>query len=337
MTDKTRIAVIGLGSMAQLVHLPILSKLDNVHLAAFCEVNRNRLKTVGEKYSSAKQFTDYNEMLSAEEIDAVILSTPTDTHTQISLDCLKAKKDILIEKPIARNYTEAKEIVAAAKKVKKQVMVGMNLRFRPDAMLLRSLVNSGELGNIFYIKCGWLRKQSSTQKWFLNKKLSGGGVMFDLGVVILDLALWMMGDSKVNSVSVQKFNNTSKDVEDSAVGLIRFANDSVINFEVSWDLFSEVDSFNLVAHGTKGSACLNPLRVYKKIEAGHIDYTPTSSVYPTNVYRKSYENELKHFIGSIREGTNLLSSGAEALTRMNLLEAIYKSAEQGKEIKIQAL
>ncbi len=331
--EKVRLGIIGLGSIAQLVHLPILSKLENVELAALCEINKNRLKTIGDKYPYAKKYQDYKEMTTNENLDAVIIATPTSTHTEISLHCLKSNINVLIEKPIAINHEEAKEINNAAKRHKKIAMVGMNLRFRPDAMLMKSIINSGELGELFYIKCSWLRKKSSTQKWFINKKQSGGGVVIDLGIVLLDLALWMFNNNKIKSVSVQTFNHTLKDIEESAIGFIRFENEQVIAFEVSWELHSETDSFSMVVHGTKGTAHLNPLRVYKRIESTHIDFTP-SKTNITNMFRKSYENELKHFIAAVRENVQPISSSEESLLRMKLLEAIYKSAKAGNEIKI---
>ncbi len=330
--DKTKVGVIGLGGIAQLVHLPILSKLNTVQLVAVAEINKSRLKNVGEKYPSAKQFLDYKEMLSNDELDAVIISTPTDTHEKIALDCLESKKNILIEKPISRNLKEAKEIVTAAKKVKKVAMVGMNSRFRPDTMLLRSIINSGDLGDLFYINCRWLRKKSSLQKWFTNKNLSGGGVIIDLGIVILDLALWMLDDN-VETVSVQKYNHTKNEIEDSAMGMLRFQKGEVINFEVSWELLSNTDSFNITVHGTKGSASLNPFRIYKKTESLNMDYSPNKTSNVQNLFRKSYENELRHFIGTIREGSPVISSAEESLSRMKLLDVIYKSAEHKKEIR----
>lgn len=331
--EKTRVGVIGLGSIAQLVHLPILSKLENVELAALCEINKNRLNTIAEKFPYAKKYSNYLEMLSKEGLDAVIIATPTDTHSEIAINCLKSNVNVLIEKPIALNYNEAKEINSTAKKYKKIVMVGMNLRFRPDAMLMKSFLSSGELGELFYIKCSWIRKKSSAQKWFLNKKHSGGGVIIDLGILLVDLALWMFDDRKIESVSVQKFNHTLKDIEESAVGIIRLEKGHTILFEVSWELYSDTSSFNMTLHGTKGTAYLNPLRVYKRIESSHIDYTP-SKTSTTNLFRKSYENELKHFIGAVRENVEPISSGEEALTRMKLLELIYKSAKINKEIKL---
>ncbi|MEG8945739.1 Gfo/Idh/MocA family protein [Rosettibacter firmus] len=331
--DKTRIGIIGLGSIAQLVHLPILSRLENVDLVALSEINKNRLRTIGERFPSASKYQDYKEMISNENLDAVVIATPTDTHHEIALNCLKANINVLIEKPITINYDEAREINAVAKKHKKIAMVGMNLRFRPDAMLTKSIINSGELGDLFFIKCSWLREKSSNQKWFINKKQSGGGVIIDLGIVLLDLALWMFDDEKIESVSVQKYNHTLKDIEESAIGLIRFEDGKIITFEVSWELHSESDSFSMSIHGTKGTAHLNPLRIYKKMESGYIDYTP-SKTSTSNLYRKSYENELKHFIGAIRENIQLISSSEESLIRMKLLEAIYKSAKACKEIRV---
>ena len=137
---KTKIALIGLGGIAQLTHLPILSKLQNVDLVAVSDINKNRLKVISEKYNIKNSYTDYRELLAKEEIDGVIIATPTDTHAEIAIESLNAKKDVLIEKPISRNLDEAKAIQAAARKNKKQVMVGMNLRYRPDSMLMRSLI-----------------------------------------------------------------------------------------------------------------------------------------------------------------------------------------------------
>ncbi len=332
--EKTKIAVIGLGGIAQLAHLPILTKLANVQLVAVSDTNKARLKAVGERYGVKNVYQDYNEMLDKEEIEGVVIATPTDTHSAIAIDCLKAKKDVLIEKPIARNLEEAKEIQAAAKKYKKQVMVGMKLRYRPDSMLTRSLVNSGELGDIFYIRCGWLRKQSSEQKWFLNKSQSGGGVLIDLGILILDLALWIMNDHKLKSVSVETFSHTTKDVEDTAVGLVRFSDERVISFEVSWGLHAEWDKFHLAAFGTKGTAHLNPLKAYKRLESGHIDYTLPTSATASNLYKKAFENELKHFVAAVRDNSPMVSSGEDALMLMRLLDAIYKSAELKKEVML---
>ncbi len=330
--EKTRVGVIGLGGIAQLVHLPILTKMNNVSIEAVSEISKNKLKTVAGKFRVNNKFTDYKEMLSTNDLDAVIIATPTNTHLDITLDCLKAGKHVLLEKPGSRNLDEAKKIKHAAIKNNKLVMVGMNPRFRPDAMLLKSLLNSGELGEIFYLRCGWTKKQSSSEKWSLKKSAAGGGVVIDLGVPLLDLSLWLMDFPELKSITVQTYKHETKDVEDSAVGLIKFKNSAVINFEVSWSFHTEVDSFALTTFGTAGTAHLNPLRAYRRVDSSHIDYTPAQTSNVKNLYKKSYENELKHFIASIRGNTNVISSIDESLYIMKLLEGFYKSGKLNKEI-----
>lgn len=107
--EKVKIGVIGLGGVAQLVHLPNLTKVSNAELTAVAEVNKNRLLTISDKFNVKQRFTNYNDMLEKSDIEAVIIATPTSTHTDIAIDCLNAGKDVLVEKPLARTYTEAKK------------------------------------------------------------------------------------------------------------------------------------------------------------------------------------------------------------------------------------
>ncbi len=189
--EKTRVAVIGLGSVAQMVHLPNLMKIKNAEVSSVAEINKSKLNFVAEKFSIKNRYNNYTDLLSDDQTDAVIISTPTHLHKQIAIDCLNAGKDVLVEKPLARNSIEAMEVVECAKKNKRKLMVGMNLRYRPDSMLIRSLIDAGEIGDPFYIKCGWIRKQSSSEKWFTKREEAGGGVILDLGINLVDLALWL--------------------------------------------------------------------------------------------------------------------------------------------------
>jgi predicted dehydrogenase len=333
LTDQTKIAVIGLGGVAQLIHLPNILKVGNTSLAAVAEINKSRLNTIADKFDIKERYTDYRELLAKNECDAVIIATPTSTHKDVAINCLKAKKNVLVEKPLARSYSEAKLIYAAAKKYKKQLMVGMNLRFRPDAMLLRSLLSSGEIGEPFYVKCGWIRRQSSSQKWFTKKTEAGGGVIFDLGILLLDLALWLLNYPSVQTISTQNFSHNTKDVEDTSLSFIKFKNSYVISLETSWSLVLDRDEFYVNIHGTKGYATLNPFRVYKKMEDHFMDLSPSQPESPLTLFRKSYMNELKSFIGSVRGLNPVFSSGEEALSRMKIIDSMYKSAKLNKEIK----
>ena len=332
--DKSKIGVIGLGGVAQLVHLPNLSKLPNAELTAVCEINKSRLMTIAEKFNIKERYSNYKDMLEKSEMDAVIIATPTSTHADIAVDCLEAGKDILVEKPLARSYQEAKRIVDCAKKNKRKLMVGMNLRYRPDTMLLRSFINSNEIGEPFYVKCGWIRKQSSSEKWFTKKEESGGGVIIDLGIHLLDLALWLLQYPEIASVSSQNFHHYTKNVEDTSISCIKCKNSAVINLEVSWSLPVEKDHFFLDVYGTRGSFSSNPFRLYKKVENDYVNLTPTQVDNPTVLFKKSYLNELKSFIGAIKGLNPVFSPGEEALQRMRIIEAMYESADKQHEIKL---
>ncbi|AFH49838.1 Putative dehydrogenase [Ignavibacterium album JCM 16511] len=331
---KIKIGVIGLGSIAQLVHLPNLTKLDNAEVVAVSEIKKNRLNTIADKFGISQRFPDYKEMLENAEIDAVIIATPTNTHKEIAIDCLNADKDVLVEKPLARTFSEAKAVVDVARKNKKKLMVGMNLRYRPDTMLLRSIVSSGEIGEPFYAKCGWVRRQSSEEKWFTKKEEAGGGVIIDLGIHLLDLALWLMNYPEINSVSCKTFQHNTKNVEDTAISFIKFKNDSLINLEVSWSMPTDKDHFFLSVFGTKGSFTLSPLHVYKRINDEILDLTPAQVDNSTTLFKKSYMNELKSFVGAVKGLNPVLSPGDEALERMKIIEAMYQSANKDQEIKL---
>jgi len=332
--QKVKIGIIGLGSIAQLVHLPNLLKLENAELTAVTEVKKNRLNTIADKFNVAERYSDYNEMLEKSDIEAVIIATPTNTHKDIAIDCINAGKDVLVEKPLARTFAEAKAVVEAARKSKRKLMVGMNLRYRPDTMLLRSIVSSGEIGEPFYAKCGWVRRQSSEEKWFTKKEEAGGGVIIDLGIHLLDLALWLMNYPDVNSVSCKNYYHNTKSVEDTAISFLKFKNDSLINMEVSWSLPTDKDHFFLSVFGTKGSFTLNPLHVYKRINNEILDLTPAQVDNATTLFKKSYLNELKSFVGAVKGLNPVLSPGDEALERMKIIEAMYQSAQKDSEIKL---
>ncbi|OGU32954.1 MAG: dehydrogenase [Ignavibacteria bacterium GWA2_35_9] len=330
--EKTKVAVIGLGSIAQLVHLPNLVKMSNVNLVSVAEINSARLNTIADKFNIKERYTSYKELLEKSDIEAVIVATPTGTHKEVAVASLKSKKDVLVEKPLARSFNEAKVIVDTARKNKKKIMVGMNLRYRPDAMILKSIMGAGEIGEPFYVKCGWIRRQSSAQRWFTKKEESGGGVIVDLGISLLDLSLWLLNYPPVKSVTTQCYYQNTKNVEDTSLSFLRCKNSSVVNIETSWSLPVEKDIFYFTVYGTKGVASLNPFRIYKKIEAQFIDLTPSQAESPLSAFKKSYLNELKSFIGAVRGLNPVFSSGGQALLRQKVIDAMYQSAKQKIEI-----
>ncbi len=337
-SEKIRIGLIGCGSITQIIHLPILSKMEDVEIVAIADTDKPKLQALAEKYKIKNYFTDHAKLLEMENIDGIHICTPNNTHSSISKDALSAGKNVLVEKPIAPTYLEAKSMVDEAKKRKKTLMVGMNHRFRPDTMVLKNFVKGNELGKIFYTKSGWLRRRGSWNEsdWAKKKNVSGGGVFMDLGIPMMDLSLWLMDNPKVKGVYATMYNHFSKTgIEDSSAIMIRMEDDSVLTIEVSWTLLMENDFMYSNLFGTLGGALLNPLRIHKEMHGNLVNVTPTKMEKPENNYKKSYEYELKHFIECLKHGRPTLSSGEEAMEIMRISEAVYQSAREKREIVLK--
>jgi predicted dehydrogenase len=330
--EKVRIGIVGTGWVAQVFHLPVYSKLPEASVVCLCDRDKSRVRAVAEKFGIKKFYTDYQEMLAVEELDAVDICTTTSAHREVATACLEAEKDIFVEKPVARQYAEAVAVAEAAKKTKRKVMIGMNSRFRPDTMILRSFIESGDLGNVFYLKAGWLKKLIDEQVWMKYKDKSGGGVFLDLGIVMLDLALWMTGFPEVQRVSTANYSQKTNAVEDSSAVFLSMKNGTTITIEVSWNFYIEQELLYCNVYGDKGSAKINPLRIHKEMHGSIVNVTPGTSDDASNLFRRSYENELKHFLGAVRDIHPVISTVDEAVQRMKIVDAIYKSAERKKEV-----
>jgi predicted dehydrogenase len=290
------------------------------------------VRLVGEKFGIARTYAEVGAMLEAEELDAVIVATSTDAHKSVTLAALEAGKDVLIEKPIARTYGEAAAIAEAARTHKRKVMVGMNHRFRPDSMILKSFLEGKELGKVMYARAGWLRRRSSDSSWFVRKEKSGGGVFIDLGIMMLDMALWMMDYPAVERVNASLYHQRTKSVEDTAVTTLTLTSGAAIVIEVSWSMYVEEDIYYCYVFGNEGTASLQPLRIIKELHGNLVNVAPAKIENPQVLFRRSYENELKHFLGAVRGTHPVISSADEAVQRMRVVDAVYRSAKQRKEI-----
>jgi predicted dehydrogenase len=330
--DKIKVGVVGLGWISQVVHLPILAKLPEVEITAVCDRDRAKARSVADKFGVQRSYTDTEQMLANESLRAVIVATSTDAHKDATLAALRAGCDVLVEKPIARHYHEAVAMADAAREFKRKLMVGMNHRFRPDTMLLKSFIEGKELGRMLYTRCGWLRKRSTDGAWATTKEKSGGGVFVDLGIPMLDLAFWLMGYPDVRRVSAVNFHQKTKSVEDTSLVSIALKNGSLINIEVSWSLIMDEDVYYCYVFGTEGTASLSPLRVNKELHGNLVNLAPAKLESPQHLFRRSYENQLKHFLRAVRDEHQVISTAEEAVQRMKIVDAVYKSVATGKEV-----
>jgi predicted dehydrogenase len=334
--ERIRIGIVGLGNIAQTAHLPTLTKLQDVEVVAVCDLDKARAQFIAEKFGVPRHYGSFEAMLASEpEMTAVHICTPTKTHHEMAIAALEAKKDVLVEKPLARTMKEAQEINETAKRHRRKLMVGMNNRFRPDAMILRTFIEEMAIGKVFYSKAGWFRKLPADGAWLTRKEQSGGGVLLDLGMVMFDLALWMMGYPEVKEVTATHFAHRTKDVEDSSIVFIKMKNGSTLTVESSWSFESNADFFYCDCFGTEGSGSLNPFRILKRMHGNLVNVAPASQDTPQSLYRKSYENELKHWVTALRGLHPIISTGDEAVHRMKVVDAIYRSARLGKAVPLR--
>lgn len=336
--DKVKLALAGCGNMAQVVHLPILQKMADVEVVAVVDPDKRKAKAIAERFGIPASFTGLSDLLSsplADEIDAIDICTPTDTHRSLAIEAIQAGKHLLIERPVSRTAKEAKEIVDCAKKYDRKVMVGMNNRFRPDVVMLKTFIEKNELGKIFYMKSGWLKQQAGVQAWQQQQVKSGGGVILDLGIVMLDMALWILNYPQVLSVTAETYKQFTKNVEDSAALFARLEGGVTFTTEVSWTFQREGDFFYCNVFGDDGAAFINPLKVMKRVHGASVNLTPATPQSPVSLYRKSYENELRHFVNCIKGIVPLISSAEESAKRMVVVDAIYQSAAKHKEIALK--
>jgi predicted dehydrogenase len=333
--EKARIGIVGLGSVAQTFHLPLLSKFTDVEIVAVCDIDRAKAQFVADKFKVRRYYNSFEKMLAVEQdLDGIDICTPTALHKDLAVAALEEKNNLLVEKPLARTAGEAEEIAAAAKKSHKLLMVGMNNRFRPDAMILKSFIEDNALGKLYYTKAGWFKKLNTESVWLTKKTQSGGGVVLDLGIVMLDLAFWMMGYPEIKEVSATNYSHYIKKVEDTTVVSLRMKNGATMTIEASWALESTSDFFYCDCFGMEGSGSLNPFRIIKKMHGNLVNVAPASTETPQSLYRKSYENELKHWIGALRGLHTIISTGDEAVHRMKVIDLIYKSAKRGRALNI---
>jgi predicted dehydrogenase len=253
----------------------------------------------------------------------------------MAIASLEAGKDVLVEKPLARTMKEAEAINETAKRHRRKLMVGMNNRFRPDAMILKTFIEEKAIGKVFYSKAGWFRKLPSDGAWLTRKEQSGGGVLLDLGMVMFDLAFWMMGYPEVKEVTATHYTHRTKDVEDSSIVFLKMKNGSTLTVESSWSFESNADFFYCDCFGTEGSGSLNPFRILKRMHGNLVNVAPATQDNPQTLYRKSYENELKHWVTALRGLHPIISTGDEAVHRMKVVDAIYRSAKLVKAVTLR--
>lgn len=330
-----RIGLIGVGAAAQINHIPALKKTEGLELTALCDRDPEKAARVAQKFGIERAFDRLDDLLELDDIDAVDVCSPNYLHAPMAIAALEAGKHVLCERPLARNADEAAAMLKAAKKADRQLLCAVQHRFRADAQLLKKFVEKGDLGDIFFAKAGWLRQRTEwdSDEWRRQKRESGGGVVLDLGFQMLDLSLWALGNPRVTAVSGSVHRLRKGEVEDSATALLRLESGATLTLELTWGLLMEKDFAYLNLFGSGGAALLNPFRVHKAMHGSLVNVTPTLET-ARNQYKQAIEAQMAHFSEALRRGTKAMGAAEEILPVMELLDAVYRSADQGKEVRL---
>jgi len=333
-------------------------------MVAIAGLDTDRCRALATKHDIPEIYTNYEDLLANADIDLVSVAVPNFLHAPVALAAIEAGKHVLMEKPLARNSAEAEPIVRAAREAGVVLAMAFNRRARPDMQVLKKHIDDGGLGNIYYAKAFWMRRSGipGLGSWFTSKELAGGGPLIDLGVHVLDMALWLMDNPNVVAVSAATYaelgpqgkgqwgrsrftvtENQPYEVEDLATALLRMENGATLHLEASWAGFSgHTDEFGVSLMGSKGGAELHvkdyastgTLKLFSDIGGVPTDASPRLQ---TKEVWEGHAQIIRNVVDSILNGTPVSPSGEEGLDRARLIDAIYRSAELAREVRLEEL
>ena len=348
-----RVGVIGAGSIAQL-HLTAYAENPDVELVAVADMNLERAQAVADQFGAARAYADPHELLAADDIDGVSICTWNNSHASWAIAAVEAGKHVLVEKPIARTLGEALQIQEAAAAGDRVVQVGFVRRHSPNCQVLKSFIDAGELGEIYYARASCLRRAGNPGGWFADKGISGGGPLLDIGIHVLDLCWYLMGSPKVVSVSgntydrlgnranittmpryrVADYDPAKNTVEDLANAVIRFDNGASILLDCSYSLHAVKDSIEVAVYGEKGGAELEPaLHIATEMHDSVVNIEPQIGS-RTFELAAGFRNEIANFVDASLGRAESVAPAWHGVEIVRLLEAIYESAETGREVML---
>lgn len=340
--------VIGAGMVADQKHLPRYAQLDDAAIVAICDPNTERARALADKYGITHVFSSEDELLKMDGLDFVCVCSPNAFHRDTVLKAISLNIPVHCEKPLTVSGADAAAIDAAAVENHVLVMPAMNNRFSNAATFLKRAIDTGKLGKIYHFRCVWTRRRGIPGRgsWFTRKAMAGGGPLIDLGVHLLDLAMYLTGAWDYETVSAQttanffddpclntKVHGTAEaggatDVEDRAEGFIRFQNGCTCSFSFGWASNIPEDERLVEILGTKAGARIinQDLLLFGEAEGSLIDIRPDlrSLADPAS--------EHQHFIDCVRTADIPIATTGQAVCVMRIIDAAYRSAATRKEV-----
>ena len=378
---KLRVAIIGNGGICNAVHVPQYLKMtDTIEVVALCDIILERAEALRDRaFPNADVYANYQDIIDRTDIDCVDVCTPNYLHSIIAVAALKSGKHVFTEKPDAINVEEAEKMKRAAEESGKVLMVMRNNRHVNTSQYLKKYIADGKAGDLYAGRCGWIRRRGIPGKggWFTTKAQSGGGPLIDLGVHLIDLSIWLMGNPRpvaVSGCTYAKFaDNDTKadsehakfgdaksdgifDVEDLAIGFIKFDNGASLQIEFSWASNIEEERRFVELRGTKaGFSWVNDhIKIFTEENGLPVKTERGQRVFPVSdkaadvvdlldrrcralsVQRITggHGPNLAHFYDVVANGAEPDFVPQQGVNMIKILSAIYESAETGKEVRL---
>ena len=333
MKEGTRIGIVGAGAIAQLAHLPVLAKMRGATLVAICDNDGPKARGLADRFGIPDVFTDIEDLLELDELDAVVIATPNHLHEPHVLSALAAKVHVLCERPLSLTSRGVERILAAATRADRIVTVANNHRYRTDVQTLSRFIEGGELGRLSAVRAGSYHFKRPPEGWRYRRAESGGGAFLDHGVPLLDLALWLSDfPDPVRVVSHMDRGRGTSAVEDAMAVQLECAAGISFVFDVSSAYVGEEERWWFEVLAARGSARLAPLRVVKELNGRPTDVSPAGASGRESAFVQSYRAELAHFLAMVT-GELPYEPPTDQVMLHRVLETVYKSAEEGKEIR----
>ena len=357
MSKRLRIGIIGCGGIANGKHMPSIKTVDRADMVAFCDLVPERAEKAAKEYGTpdAKVYTDYKELLKDPTIDVVHVLTPNRSHAELTIDALHAGKHVMCEKPMAKTAADARRMVEAAKETGKKLTIGYQHRHKPESRFLKSVIERGDLGDIYYAKALAIRRRG-TPNWgvFLNEYEQGGGPLIDIGTHSLDLTLYLMNNYKPRMVVGTKYKKVehpecgnpwggwaegANTLEDAAFGFIVMENGATITLDATWALntIEPIPEGSVQLCGSKAGAQIkNGLSINKAEFDRLIEVVPDMAAGGVAFYDGVKETpgitEQRRWIDALENDTDPVVLPEQACVVSEILEAIYTSARTGEPV-----
>ncbi|MFA9426475.1 Gfo/Idh/MocA family protein [Natronorubrum sp. A-ect3] len=346
-----RTGIVGLGNIGQ-YHADRLEELG-VPIVGGMDVSAEARDRFAERYD-VDVYDDHHDLYDV--ADAVVITTPNKFHEAYAVDAFERDLHTLLEKPLAHSVESAERIAAAAETTDGTCMIGFNNRFRNTVRLLKERIEGGELGEITHVEANYVRRRGIPGRgsWFTRREISGGGALIDLGVHAIDLALYLLGEptvEEVSGVTRSEFGSREEytylemwgddsgpdafDVDDSASGFIRCADNRTISLEVAWAT-NRPPTHDFVVRGTEAAARFdlleNELTIHSASSNG-ADHFVDTTIEPKE--NDPHADEQRAFYEAIETGRKTGGGVEQALTVQQIVDAIYRSSEDGHTVAVK--